>query len=97
VLWKLVGDRAFPEFLNRMVASDDTALKRAHIHQVLWLRDERVIDLLLGLLDDKDESVRREAFREFNRLDNTWRDAAQYRRLRDDPALRGRLMSGLQK
>jgi HEAT repeat protein len=97
VLWKLVGDPAFPEFLHRMVSSDDTVLKRAHIHQVLWLRDERVIDLLIGLLDHKDESVRRDAFCELNCLDNTWRDAAEYRRRRNDPALRSRLMSGLQK
>ena len=57
-LWKLVKDDVFVECLREMVTGDDATLKQAHINQILWLEDERSIDLVIDLLDDDDSFVR---------------------------------------
>lgn len=68
-LWKLVQDPLFFDCLQRMKASGCTALKRAHLWQVLWLRDERAIDLLISFLDDPDKFVRGVALLALNEVE----------------------------
>jgi HEAT repeat protein len=106
VLWKLVRDPSFPEYLNRMKTSESAILKQAHLHQILWLGDERAIDLLIDLLDDHDDFVRRLALTSLNDLEDGRRflagedvayDEAAYRKRRHDPILRRRLVDALRK
>jgi hypothetical protein len=68
-LWKLVRDPSFVDCLNRMKTSQERFLKQAHLHQVLWLGDERAIDLLLDLLEDSDSIVRSLALRNLTALE----------------------------
>lgn len=51
-LWKLDRDPAFPELLRDGTAND--LLRGAHLCQVLWLDDERAIDLLIDLIPGED-------------------------------------------
>ena len=57
-LWKLDRDERFADCLREMITSDRSGLKVAHINQILWLEDERSLDLMTDLLDDKDDFVR---------------------------------------
>src|SRR5271170_4078555 len=57
-LWRLVRDSSFVDCLSRMRSSNIPALKAAHFHQILWLEDERAIDLVIDLLEDEDSFVR---------------------------------------
>ena len=68
-LWKLVRDPAFVDCLNRMKSSQSALLKQAHFYQVLWLGDERAIDLLLDFLEDSDSLVRSLALGSLNSLE----------------------------
>ena len=52
-----------------MKTGDSSTLKQAHFHQILWLRDERAIDLLLDMPDDKDHFVRFLALSKLNELE----------------------------
>jgi hypothetical protein len=67
-LWRLCRDEAFVMCLEEMAASDNSILKEAHMHQVIWLRDERAINLLLRLLDDVDSSVQGSALSILNNI-----------------------------
>jgi len=68
-LWRLVRDPIFIDCLNRMKASGNAGLKRAHLHQVVWLRDERAIDFLIYFLDDPDRAVRFQALQMLNEVE----------------------------
>ena len=104
-LWKLTSDARFIECLNRMKTSDDATLKQAHFHQILWIGDERALDILLDLLDDTDRFVRYLALSSLNNLEFNRRflvSAAElphqpdyFRRLRHDPALRALMTAQL--
>jgi len=104
-LWKLARDSSFVDCLNRMKASESSTLKQAHIHQVLWLGDERSVDLLMDLLDDKDKFVRFLALSMLNSLEFGHRflvpenglpcKASDYRKRRHDQPLRQRMISNL--
>lgn len=56
-LWKLAKDPIFVECLHRMKAARNARIKTVHIRQILWLNDERALDLLIDLLDDGDKFV----------------------------------------
>lgn len=104
-LWKLIRDSSFVNCLNRMKASKNSTLKKAHFHQILWLRDERGIDLLFDTLDDEDRFVRFLALSTLNELEfgrrfmvpenELPRRAAEYRERRQDRVLRELLINNL--
>jgi hypothetical protein len=104
-LWKLVREPSFAQYLILMKESNVPVLRQAHIHQVLWLGDERTIDLLIDLLDDEDSFVRFQALVMLNRLEFAHglpvpeRDLARqpddYRARRLDQNLRRLLVSNL--
>lgn len=105
VLWKIVGDPIFIECLNAMVASDNGTLKAAHLRQVLWLDDERAIDFLIELLDDRDRFVRFLALSTLNQLEfqtgfalpdrELPRQPEDYRRRQNDAAFRALMVDHL--
>lgn len=68
-LWKLSKNSVFVEYLHRMKTSDKATLKQAHFDQILWLSDERAIDMLIDLLDDSDDFVRFLALSRLNELE----------------------------
>lgn len=68
-LWKLVRDPSFVDCLNRMKSSQKALLRQAHFYQVLWLGDERAVDLLLDFLEDSDSIVRSLALGSLNSLE----------------------------
>ncbi len=68
-LWRLTSDSAFIALLSEMVASPNSILKQAHIDDVLLVKDERAIDLLIALLDDPDSFVRSLALSRLNGLE----------------------------
>ena len=104
-LWKLVRDPSFVDCLNRMKASESSALKQAHFHQILWIGDERAIDLLIDMLEDKDKFVRFLALSTLNGLESGHRfqvpenklpcRAADYQKRRQDRVLRELLVGNL--
>jgi hypothetical protein len=104
-LWRLVGNPVFVDCLNRMKVNDRGALRAAHFDQVLWLDDERAIDLLIDLLDDSDSFVRFLALSTLNRIEfervfrskkELPRSPEDYRPRRNDPAFRMLMVKHLQ-
>jgi len=69
-LWQIERHPAFPECLRVMVDGDNAILKQAHIDQVMWLQDERVVDLLTELLEDDDTFVQHLALSKLNRIEH---------------------------
>ena len=65
-LWKLNKD---PVFMESLIRAKDSSLLRvyAHLLQVLWLNDERAIDLLLDLLPPEDHDPRHWAMMPFRK------------------------------
>lgn len=68
-LWRLNKDEAFVKCLREMIASNNPTLKQAHFHQILWLGDERAIEMLLDSLRDDDSFVRYVALARLNGLE----------------------------
>jgi hypothetical protein len=103
-LWNLTRDEVFVECLHRMKSAPGI-VKQAHFHQILWLEDERAIDLLIGFLDDADGFVRFLALSNLNALEfkeHFLRPASQlprqpesYRNRRNDPVLRAIMVANL--
>lgn len=107
-LWKLARDKSFSECLIRMKQSKSVSLRRAHIRQVLWLQDERAIDLLIDMLDDADDFVRLRALKFLNQLEfgerfplsagnELPRQAGDYQARRTDKALREHMVTNMRK
>ena len=53
-LWNLVRDPVFVECLDEARAQGGRLLAGNHLNQVLWLDDERAVDFLIDLLDNKE-------------------------------------------
>ena len=95
-LWKIAKDPVFIDCLERAKASNGS-LVSAHLHQVLWLDDERAIDFLIDLLDHREWLVQAPTLSLLNQLESGLRVAMpvremphqpdDYRRRRNDPAL----------
>jgi hypothetical protein len=107
-LWRLGRDEAFFDVLAEMKASGDAILIQAHIDQVLWLADERAIDLLCEFLDHSDSFVRFLALSRLNevefgdtftmqRADDLIRQPKYYRKRRYETALRRQMVDNLSK
>jgi len=99
-LWRLARDPCFANCIEEMVAGGSADLKAAHIHQILWLRDEMVLNFLVRLLDDADGFVRHLALSKLIEIetgksslvvDRGQFPAERYRLRREDPGFR-RLM-----
>jgi len=95
-LWNICREPILHKLLDEMVASDWTALKEAHIDDVLVTKDEHSITLLLRLLEDRGTFVRYLALTHLNGIQFKKRflgpsaqlphDAAYYRSRRNDQA-----------
>ena len=104
-LWKLGRDPVFIDCLNSMASSDSGTLKAAHLHQVVWLDDERAIDFLIQLLNDQDRFVRFLALSTLNGLEfqtafavpeqELPRQPVDYRRRREEPQFRALMVDHL--
>lgn len=102
-LWKLARDPVFVDCLNAMVESEGGNLKAAHLNQVLWLDDERAMDLLIVLLGDRDNFVRHLALSMLNMLEFQTtspnrafaRQPDDYRKRRNDAAFRALMVDQL--
>lgn len=105
VLWILARDESFIDLLKRGIMAGDLYLKRALARYVVWLGDERAIDLLMDLVDDFDDSARSQALRLLNTLeaghhlagptDDLPRRATDYLGRRNDAALRALMVKNL--
>jgi hypothetical protein len=106
-LWKLVQDPLLVDCLTRMKKSDNVHLRSAHLRQVLWLRDERSVDLLIDFLDDSDKFVRLLALSALNEVEfeenflvpanQLPRQPDEYRTRRDDGAFRKMMVAHLRR
>jgi hypothetical protein len=72
-LWVLERSPAYPALIERLVRGKDAALKQQHIFEILLLGDERAIDHLYTMAEDRDESVRDLALFHLTRLANAWK------------------------
>ena len=100
-LWKITGDPLFATLLEHAMKIPDLHLIRAHLLQVLWLDDERAIDLLvdllpepfaLGLLNELEFGSRAERVPR-----EKWRSPSEYRQLRNDPTFRERMVAAIHR
>ncbi len=105
-LWKLSKDPLFVELLNQAKSNPDGTLIRTHIQQILWLDDDRAIDLLIDLLDHPDWKVGTFALDLLNTLEHGLRfpNAASlptksndYRRRRDEPTFRAQMVAAVRR
>ena len=105
-LWKLARDESFFDCLSRMKQSKSVSLRRAHIRQILWLQDERALDLLIDMLEDGDAFVRFRALKFLNQLelrerfplssvDEMPHQADYYQMRRTDKALRELMVTNM--
>ena len=72
-LWVLERSPVYPALVERLVRGKDAALKHHHIFEILLLGDERAIDHLYTMAEDRDESVRDLALFQLTGLANAWK------------------------
>ena len=106
-LWQLNRDPVFVEYLNHAKLSHCSLLDGAHLLKVLWLDDERAINILIDLLDCKERFVQYQTLSllnslEFDRAMNCVarempRQPDQYRKRRHDPAFREMMTAAVNK
>ena len=106
-LWKLNRDPIFFDYLNQAKGPNRSLLSGAHLNQILWVGDERAIDLLIDLLDNKDEFIRFQALSLLNCLEfcrrffvpkrELQRQPEDYRRRKLDPAFRAFMTAAVRR
>lgn len=106
-LWNLVRDPVFLACLDQAKRAGGPLLPGAHLYQVLWLDDERAVDFLIDLLDQRDPEVRSFTLGLLNELEfgrpffiaaaRMPRQPKDYRDRRTDPALRKQLIAAIRK
>jgi len=107
-LWKLAHEESFVDYLKQMKESKNATLKRAHIRQILWLKDERTIDLLIDILEDDDGFVRFLALKMLNELEfgrtcllcgmtELPHQSSYYEQRRNDEALHQRMVANISR
>lgn len=68
-LWKIDRDPLFIQCLEEAKSVRPSMFQYVHLFQVLWLDDERSVDFLIDLLDQKDATARAFALSLLNRLE----------------------------
>lgn len=68
-LWNLVRDPVFIACLERAKKKGGSLFAYGHINQVLWLDDERALEFLIDLLDQRDSLVRLQVLNLLNTLE----------------------------
>jgi hypothetical protein len=108
-LWYLERSPKYPALIERLVRSNDAALKRDLIWEIMLLADERAIDHLYTLAGDRDAAVRDLALYQltilslgrFRRLfisgDPKPRDLAYFRSRRSHPGFMRRMLRALKR
>lgn len=105
-LWKLTREDSFVRILQQVMVNKDATVKQAHFDQILWLQDDRTVDMLIDVLDDKDEFVRHLALLRLNSLEfGKWfvgvasselpRNSTYYKKHRNDLKLRQIMVSNI--
>lgn len=83
-LWRLVKDPVFLSCLEHAKATGGI-LMSAHLKQVLWIDDERSVDLLIDLLDQRDRRVWTQALGLLNKLEMGYRCGIPARDMQHQP------------
>lgn len=105
-LWNLVRDPVFVTCLERAKAAGGDMFAWAHLYQVLWLDDERAVDFLIDLLDQKDSFVRFQVLgllntlelgRRIDRREDMVYGAEDYRKRRTEQAFRRRITDSIRE
>jgi hypothetical protein len=104
-LWKLARDESFVDCIVEMKSGHSAITKQAHFHQIMWLDDERAIDIYFELLRDPDSLVRFLALKTLNELEFDQRfmvpaklfpcSGSDYESRREDKVLRELLATNL--
>ncbi len=105
-LWKINRDPVFIETLRRVRAVCPSLFGYFHAFKVLWLDDERALDLLIWLLDVKDAMVHFTALKILNELELGRRmpgvfanemphQSSDYKRLQTDPTFRAKMTDAI--
>jgi hypothetical protein len=106
-LWKLDWDPLFIECLEEARSKCGNVFAYFHLLQVLWLDDERAVDFLISLLDQKDWTVQSMTLGLLNELEFGQRmgvparemphQADDYRKLQSDPAFRAKMTASIRR
>jgi hypothetical protein len=106
-LWRLNRDPVFIKCLEEARSVRPSIFKGGHLWQVLWLEDERAVDFLIDLLDQKDWPAVSMTLGLLNRLEfghvfgiyarKLPHQPADYRKLRSDPAFRAHMVAAIHK
>jgi hypothetical protein len=106
-LWRIDRDPVFIGCLEEAKFLEPSVFQWVHLFQVLWLDDERVVDFLVDLLDQKDRMARAAVLRLLNELESGQRmwvpaekmphQPADYRRLRNDPVFRAHMVEAIHR
>jgi hypothetical protein len=106
-LWKINRDPAFIQCLEEAKSAKPEMFQWVHLLQVLWLEDERAVDFLVDLLDQKDTTGRWFVLGLLNQLEFGRRfdvpavrmphQPADYQKVRGDPTFRARMVAEMRK
>jgi hypothetical protein len=106
-LWKINRDPVFIKCLQEAKSVRASIFAYVHLWQVLWLDDERAVDFLIDLLDEKDWTVQSLTLGLLNQLESGRRmgiparemphQPADYRKLRGDPAFRAQMTAAIRQ
>jgi hypothetical protein len=106
-LWRVNRDPVFIEFLEEAKATRPSIFQGVHLWQVLWLDDDRAVDFLIDLLDQRDWPSQSMTLDILNQLEfgrpmgipakKMPHQPADYRKLRGDPAFRAHMVAAINK
>jgi len=106
-LWRLNRDPVFIKCLEEAKATRPSIFQGVHLWQVLWLDDDRAVDFLIDLLDQRDWHAQSGTLRLLNELEFGRRmdiyatkmphQPVDYRKLRGDPAFRAHMVAAINK
>ncbi len=106
-LWRIDRDPIFVRCLEEAKAMCPSLFQWVHLTQVLWLEDERSVDFLIDLLDQKDAMGRAAALRKLNQLEferimgvppkELPHQPDYYRKIRQDGVFRAHMVEAIRR
>jgi hypothetical protein len=106
-LWRLNRDPLFIKCLEEAKSVRPSIFQGVHLWQVLWLDDERAVDFLIDLLDQRDWPAQSMTLGLLNQLElgrptgmpagKMPHQPSDYRKLRADPAFRAHMVAAIHK
>jgi hypothetical protein len=106
-LWKIQRDPVFVDCLEQARRIQPRLFQFSHLLQILWLDDERAVDFLIDLLDERDWRVQSLTLGLLNELelgrrmviaaDKLPHQRGDYRKLQYDPDFRARMTAAIQE